>query len=63
MMLGAAAVDVPVENHAWRQWNLHFPQEPLPDNCSSGIEPAFGWTYRRRVMLGAAAVDVPVENH
>ncbi|CAB3635323.1 Vitamin B12-dependent ribonucleoside-diphosphate reductase [Achromobacter mucicolens] len=33
------------------------------DNCSSGIEPAFGWTYRRRVMLGAAAVDVPVENH
>ncbi|PTX10627.1 adenosylcobalamin-dependent ribonucleoside-diphosphate reductase [Achromobacter mucicolens] len=33
------------------------------DNCSSGIEPAFGWTYRRRVMLRAATVDVPIENH
>lgn len=33
------------------------------DNCSSGIEPAYGWTYRRRVVLGARTVSVTVENH
>ena len=33
------------------------------DNCSTGIEPAYDWTYRRRVVLRGAPVDMPVENH
>ena len=33
------------------------------DNCSNGIEPAYDWVYRRRVVLRGALVDVAVENH
>ncbi|NMK46466.1 adenosylcobalamin-dependent ribonucleoside-diphosphate reductase [Achromobacter sp. Bel] len=34
------------------------------DGCSSGIEPAFDWVYRRQIQLpGAIAVDMTVENH
>lgn len=34
------------------------------DNCSNGVEPAHGWTYRRRLQLrGQPAEDARVENH
>ncbi|SIT30895.1 ribonucleoside-diphosphate reductase class II [Achromobacter sp. MFA1 R4] len=33
------------------------------DNCSNGIEPPYGWAYRRRVTLRGTPVDMTVENH
>ncbi|MGY6270435.1 hypothetical protein ACXIUT_12140 [Achromobacter denitrificans] len=34
------------------------------DNCSNGIEPAYGWTYRRRLRLhGDPPTEATVENH
>jgi ribonucleoside-diphosphate reductase alpha chain len=34
------------------------------DNCSSGIEPSFGWTYtRKKVMLDGSKQEYVVEDH
>lgn len=34
------------------------------DNCSNGVEPAYGWTYRRRIQLrGEPPMEMTAENH
>ncbi|MCY1215975.1 Vitamin B12-dependent ribonucleoside-diphosphate reductase [compost metagenome] len=34
------------------------------DNCSNGIEPAYGWTYRRRLRFrGEPPTEMTAENH
>ncbi len=34
------------------------------DNCSNGIEPAYGWSYRRRLRVGGESpVEMTAENH